>query len=91
MGTDIATVLEGEIVREEEMTAQDEGTVLEEDMTVRGEAVQEEDEVQDDTVDLDHNYFIYLLNCSLADLLSKDLKVFCAWNSIALNQLLNYF
>jgi hypothetical protein len=56
------TVLGGiMIVPEEEMIVPGEGMiVLEEDMKVQGEA-QEEEEVRNDTVVLDHNYFVYFI------------------------------
>ena len=51
------------IVLGEGMIALGEGMiVLGEDMIVQGETVLEEEEVQGGTVDLDHNYFILLLN-----------------------------
>ena len=48
------------IVLGENMIVPGEMIVLGENMIVRGGVAQEEEEVQGDTVDLDHNYFILL-------------------------------
>lgn len=75
MATDLGIAQEEETALEEELIVQEEEKVLEEDMKALGEAVQEEEEVQGDTVDLDHNYFIYLLNSNLGSPSSQSSKI----------------
>ena len=59
--TETERVLEDVKAQEEDMTVLEEGmTVQEEDIIVPGEVLEEAEEVQKGTVDLDHKYFLII-------------------------------